>query len=252
MSRRTTATLLGALLVVATLAGGVAVAELGGSGAVQPEQAQTGDRTITVSGSGTAEATPDEAVVSLEVAATADTATAARERVASNASAVRAALADLGLGEEQVRTAGYDLHQRPAERVRGAPEEAEMVYHATHALRVELTDVDRAGAVIDAAVDSGASGVNGVRFTLSDATRQRLQQDALRAAMDDAETKAATLASSAGLALGDASSISTVDRGTPTPYLEAPARYAGDARTELPTGPVTVSTAVQVTYNATA
>jgi uncharacterized protein YggE len=251
MRRRTTAALLGALLVVATLAGGVAVAELSGSGAALPQHAGTGDRTISVSGTGTAEATPDEVHVRLGVSATADTATAAREQVASNASSVRSALANLGVGDEQVRTAGYDLHQRPAERVRTTSENPELVYHASHTLRVELTDVDGAGAVIDAAVDNGASGVTGVQFTLADATRQRLQRDALRAAMDDAETAAATLASSAGLALGDASSISTVDPGVPGASVET-ASYAADARTELSAGPLAVSTTVHVTYNATA
>lgn len=249
MVRRTTVTLLGALLVAATLAGGVVVGELGGSGA---NSDQAPDRTITVSATGDAEADPDKVVVRVAVTHTADSATAARKAVARNVSDLRAALADVGVGDDQIRTVDYNLYRDEEKRepTRKTDEDSAVVYRASHELAVELTNVDRAGTVIDTAVDSGASRVSNVRFTLTESTRKELQREALEDAMEGAAAKAGTIAESADLALGDVRSVTTVER-TVRPYrVEASAGLAAGGDTEVSAGPVTVTTSVTVTYNA--
>lgn len=249
MVRRTTIALVGALLVVATLAGGVVMGDAGNSA----EQKNATDRTITVSATGTAETNPDKAVVRVAVEHTADNASEAREAVAENVSEVRSALADIGIGEDQVRTDDYDIYRHERRQpTRGGEGEAEVVYRASHSLSIELSEVDRSGEVIDVAVANGATSVRNVQFTLSDETREELKQQALENAMDGADAKAQTIASSAELTLGQVRTVDAQDRHRPVRAVETAAGYSAGADTDISAGPVTVSTSVTVTYDAEA
>jgi uncharacterized protein YggE len=252
MTRRTVPALLGALLVVATLAGaGVVIGQTGATDASTP------DRSITVTGSSTAEAQPDQAVLRIAVEETAENAADARDAVAENVSAVRTALTDLGIGEDQIRTVDYDLHEDERRAERRARERGESsgevstVYRASHELAVEMEDTDAVGMALDRAIDNGAT-VRNVQFTLSEDTRDQLRTEALEDAVDDARGEADTIAASAGLDVTGLHTVETRDR------RPAPRRYelaaAGDATagTDIATGPVSVTATVEATYNATA
>lgn len=235
---------------MATVAGaGVVVADMGGG------ENASGDRTVSVSATGTAKAQPDKAIVRVVVETTAATATDARTDVAENVTSVRSTLEAAGLNESQIRTVDYNLY-RDEKRVRtptGATKTGEVAYHASHELLIEVNDVEDVGGTIDTAVTSGATSVHDVRFTLSDATRERLQTQALQDAMASGHSKAETLANSADLTLGAASDVRTYDRHVGVRRVEMTA-YAGDAggSTDISSGPVSVTASVDVTYNATA
>jgi hypothetical protein len=256
MQRTTTAVLIAALLVLAAAVGSAGMAMALTDGSADPAAAQspgdsTDSRTITVSASGSAETDPDEAVLRLAVTVTAPDATTARNQVAENVSAIKAALADLGIEESAIRTTDYriyrDDHPRPTEK----GEEVAPVYRARHTLRVEVADVDSVGQVLDAAVDAGATDIQDVQFTLAEDTRDDLRDQALTAAMERARSQADTLASSADLTVVGVSDVSTVDFDRPVVrYETAMAASGGD--TEISTGPVSVTAQVTVVYNATA
>jgi uncharacterized protein YggE len=251
-------------LAALALAGVVLLAGcVGGIGSTAPandDPAAVGDAagddgtTVAVAGQATVEAEPDAATVSLSVQAQGDDAATVRDRLAENVSDVRAALADLGLDDEQVTTDHFRVRQtRPHERERGdAPD-----YVGVHALTVELDDVDAVGDVVDAAVGAGATDVDHVTFRLSDERRAELRDEALTDAMGDARDEAELLAAAEGLTLANAASISTdevsVDRPTrEVAYADAAATPApGGASTSVAPGDVTVRVSVQVVYNAT-
>lgn len=200
--------------------------------------------TVSVSASGSVTVEPDLAVVNLAVEATADSADEARARVADDVTAVRASLAELGLEDEAVTTAFFTI--QPEYDYSG--ERRELVgYRATHALTVEA-DVDQAGTVIDAAVGAGAVRVDGVRFTLTDETRQSAREQALAKAMGNAAADAGAIADAADLTVDGVRSVST---GGPvvTPF-EGRVEMARDAggQTTIESGPVTVSASVSVVY----
>jgi uncharacterized protein YggE len=204
------------------------------------------DPTIAVTASADVEAEPDLAVVRVAVEATADSAAAAREQVATDTDAVRAALANASLPEEAVTTAGFTV--QPQYDYSGDTPEL-VGYRATHALRIEVADVDRAGEIVDLAVDSGATSVDGVQFTLAEETRDELRSQALAGAVDAARTDAETVASATGLSVTGVQRVETSRNGfTPGPVFEA----ADSGRTTFSPGPVTISATVSVTYRATA
>jgi uncharacterized protein YggE len=164
-----------------------------------PAAASSGEEhTITVTGRGTATTVPDNADWSLGVYTEGRT---ARRTLSTNSAAmsrVIAALRDAGVSRDELRTEDVLLSPRfDSGGVTG--------YSASNTVRATL-DVDEMAAVIDVGVAAGANRLWGP--LLRPAQEQRLYQQALSAAYERARDKARTLAAKAGLALGQARSIS--------------------------------------------
>lgn len=242
------AVLVAGLLVAAGVAGAAALG-VGPAAATQPTDSS---KSITVSAAGDVEATPDQAVVRVAVTATGNDSTAVRESLAADVQSVRDALEDADVSGDDIRTADFDIRQE-RERTRSGTEYGD--YRGTHALEITTDDTAAAGELVDLAVDSGADQIDGISFTLSDEKREQLHNDALEAAMDNADSRADTLATAGDLVATEVHSIHSADTGyrpyrTESAYVSA----AGDAAggTAVESGPVTVTADVRVTYNATA
>jgi len=207
------------------------------------------DRVVDVRATGEVTADPDRAIIDVGVRATADDPETARERLQENVSSMRAALADIGIADDQVETDHYVIRQDRESR----RNEDVTRYVAIHAFQVETDDVDGVGTVIETAVNNGATDVNHVRFTLSDERRADLREDALTAAMDNARADADVLAENADLSIEGVSAVSTGSVDVRPYHAEAMTASADAAGgTEVESGPVSVTAQVQVTYNATA
>lgn len=205
--------------------------------------AQPFDRSITVDAIGTAETAPDMAVIDVAVTVEGDNQSEIRDTLAEDAADLRATLDNLSVEYETTR---YSIEQPPRFEERDRPP-----YRGVHAFEVRLDDVDRAGAVADAAVDAGAE-IGGIELTLSEATRQQLRDDAIGNAMADARHQAETVAASTDL---NVSGVLTVDaaqqRYEPVDYeYAAAAQEDAGSSTQVDTGDVTVSYDVTVTYSA--
>lgn len=240
------ASLVGTGVVLGDAGIGDQTRRLGGS------EAGSSGRTITVSASGDAETEPDKAIVRVSVEATADDPTVARQRVATNASSMRRALVDLGLDEGAIRTVDFDIYE---DRLRPPEPDARprTTYRARHSFAIEVSDIDQVGAVIDTAVDRGATSVHGVEFTLSAEARGELQREALGEAMSNARDQADALAGSAGLTITDVRTARTGSTSGPRPVPMLASGDGGSAGgTSIDSGPVTVAATVTVSYNASA
>jgi hypothetical protein len=222
------------------------------AGCVSPLQTEstdgtTSDTTITVSGYGEVTADADLAVVGLSVAATAETADAAREQVATDTERMRTALRDAGVADDAVTTASFRISPQ-YDNVQDRRERTG--YEAVHAFRVE-TAPDRAGTIVDVAVSNGASRVDGVQFTLTDETRESLRAEALTRAVTAARADAETIAAAENLSVEGLHTATTSDGPTPIrPMVERSVDSAADPGTVLEPGPVTVSASVTATYTA--
>lgn len=213
------------------------------------QQLDRGDRTIRVSATGQAEAEPDQAVVQVAAIARADDADAVRQRLAENVSQMREALREAGVDDDQIRTVVYDISQ---EYRRDEGERRPAGFQGTHAFEITLSDADRAGEIVDAAVSNGADRVDRVELTLSDERRRAVRDEALQDAMADARHDAEIVAEAANLTVTGVHSAATGDlhfEPVRTERLEADA--ATEATTQIESGPVTVTAQVQVVYNAT-
>lgn len=234
-----TRTILAAVLV-AVLVGAAGTAVAVGSG-----DGQSTNRTITVAGTGDVKVAPDAAVVRLSVTASGSDAGNVSDAVATDAAALREALQAFGLDEEDIRTVNYDIHS-DRDRPGSGP------YEARQTFAVTLGDVDRAGALIDAAVDAGADDVHGVSFTLSADAREQARDEALRNAVENARGEATVLAAASDLQVGGVHAVSTTGSDV-RPYRMEAVAFAGDgggASTRIDSRDVTVTAQVEVVFGA--
>ena len=193
---------------------------------------------ITVSGNGVVRATPDRAEISFGVVTQGRTASQA---LAANDTAIQrvvAALRAAGIARADIQTRSFSLSPRFSE------EGDELLgYTAQNTVAIQLRALDRAGAVIDAAVGAGANQVYGPSLSRSDA--RELYRNALRAGVEDARTKAQAIATAAGVSLGGV--VGVVEQGSES---EPPAMASADARVASPIEPGTqaIAATVAVTF----
>jgi len=219
-----------------------------------PDQ-QDDSQAIQVAGTGSTEASPDEAVVRVGVVVLGDDIESVQSELAANATAVREALRDQGVEADRIRTVRYDLGQNYRYDPDRRPSEPR--YRGQHTFAVTLDDPDRAGDVVVTAVQNGATRVRGVQFTLSDEKRTDLRADAVEAAVENARTEADTAAGAAGLSITGVDTVRTTELQA-EPYrvhdsrlLSSQVASGGGTSPAISQGPVTVTARVLVTYNAT-
>jgi uncharacterized protein YggE len=195
---------------------------------------------ITVTGVGRIDSVPDQAEFSLGITTKAAT---AREALAANSDRMRrliAALKAAGVAERDVKTQNVSI----APNYDGDPEPAG--YSASNTVSVVIRDLDRAGAVHEAASRAGANNVYGPSLTR--ANRESLGAQALEKAVENARKRAETLARAANVRLGPVTAIvEAVERGG---YELFAARTAQDSAADVPIekGTEEISASVTVTF----
>jgi len=202
------------IVLVAAALGAVVVSQAGCSPATaQIETPDEEQRTVSVSGSGTVSAAPDEVTLRLGVETMAETASEALSQNNEQMEAVIAALTEAGVPEENVQTQTVQLRPRyeTPPRETGPAQERELIgYVASNIVEARTSDLEAVGRLLDEAVQAGANRIEGLRFEVSDAGE--LLDQAREAAWQDAEDKAQQLATLAGVELGQVLSISESTR----------------------------------------
>jgi uncharacterized protein len=216
------------------------------SGPVRPDGSAT-PRTITVPGRGTVRIEPDVGRVRLGVVVVASSPGEARAAAGAAMDATIAAIAGAGVERRDLRTslvaldAVRDYSQDATPRITG--------YQLTNTIEVVVRSVGDVGAVIDAALGSGATSVDGLSFELADPAP--FLADARRAAVADARSRAAVLAPEAGIDVGDVLAIVEdpgPPGGPPRPVAEMAFKVASDAATPVEAGLVEVEVRIAVTF----
>jgi uncharacterized protein YggE len=146
-----------------------------------------------VVGEAEAKAQPDTAVLVLSVVTQSRRAVEAQQTNARKSEAVIAAAKNEAGANMEVRTNNYGLHPQ-REWWGGQPRITG--YEARNTVTVTISDLDRVGAVIDAATQAGANSVEGINFVLRETNPAR--RETLAAATRQAMTKAETIAQALG------------------------------------------------------
>ncbi len=200
--------------------------------------------TVTVTGEATVEATPDMATISLGVTTDGDTAAVA---MAANTIALQAVMARLkaaGIEDRDLQTSnlslnpnwvGYDGSSTP--RIAG--------YVASNMLNVRVRALETLGTVLDASIADGANTMNGITFELS--TPRPVQDEARKAAVEDARARAELLVSASGGTLGKIVSITeNAGYGAPMPMFRTD---AAAAPVPVASGQIGLMASVTVVYD---
>ena len=195
---------------------------------------------ITVTGVGHVDSVPDEAEFSLGITTKGRT---TREALAANSERMRrliAALEAAGVAKRDIRT--QDVSIGPNYDGDAAPSG----YSASNTVSVRIREIDRAGAVLEAASRAGANNVYGPSLTREN--REALEAQALEKAVENARKRAETLARAADVSLGRVTAIvETVDRGGYELFAQ---RAAGEEASDVPIekGTEEIAASVTVTF----
>jgi len=203
---------------------------------------------ISVSGEGRASAAPDMAVLGLGVSAKAATVKAANSRVQEAMGDLLDSLEDNGVEEKDIQTSQFSIY--PEYDYRNG-EQILTGYRVSHMVQVKVLDIDKAGEVIDDAVEAGGDllQVQSISFTIDDTTA--LRSEARQKAVADAQAKAEELASLAGVSLGKPTYITeSISTPYPQPYFDRGGVYAMEEApvTEISAGELEVVVSVHITY----
>ena len=182
----------------------------------------------------------DTATVSLGVTTRHATATRALADTSARTRRVLDALDAQGIAKADIQTETVSLSR--SVRRTGKHRRKRVVYTASNSVDVTVHDVSKTGAVIQAAVNAGATRVSGVEFSASNS--DALYDKALGVAYDNARTKAAALAERAGMKLGDPISI---QEGQQDVFAESDLAQSAPAAAAPPIEPGTATVTAIVT-----
>jgi uncharacterized protein YggE len=152
---------------------------------------------ISTQGQASFKLAPDVAWVSVTAEARASKPGEAQRKGADTMTSVQAAIKAIGIPANAFKTSQYSLqpdmeYVNGSARVRG--------YIARNTLEVRVDEIDKLGAVIDAAGASGAASVSGMRFDVKN--RESVEREALAAAAKDGLDRARAIASGLGQTIG--------------------------------------------------
>ena len=238
------AALLGIALMV------LCAAVIGSVTAQLPQESR--DKLIHVSGTGKVTTTPDEAVVVFAVETENTDVKAAQQQNAERMDAVVNALKGAGIPEKDIRTAGYNIIPVTENDNRGLTTSKVKYYRVINSLEVTLNDVNRAGEIVDLAVENGANKVNRFSFTLSDAKQQQFRSQALTAAVAQARGDADAVAAAIGKTIVDVKEVNIGGSYVPLVYdgrYDMMEKAAGSAvATPMEAGEIDVTATVSISY----
>lgn len=229
-------------IVALALLNGIALYYLSSSagGPTMISKQEPSTNVISVSGTGFAYAAPDMAYVSISVVTESTTAAEAQQKNTDTMNNVIEALKKIGVSKDDMKTEHYSL--RPVydpnkqQRIVG--------YECRNTLRVTWRRIDEVGVVLDTAVKAGANSVGSVTFGLSKQKLDVLTTQAIKEAVNDAEMKAQSLASSLKLTI-----VGKVSASIGAPYVPQAAAYELRATaTPIVPGELQVTVTVHVIY----
>jgi uncharacterized protein YggE len=155
---------------------------------------------LNVNGDAKLSADPEKVKVSLGAETIASTAKESQQNNADVMQEVRNSLKSIGIASKDIKTTQYslDVVQHWDEKTGKYVIDG---YRTTQIIQIESTDINKAGDIIDKAVQSGANKVNGVVFSLTDEKIKELRLEALKEAGINAKEKADAIASSLGITI---------------------------------------------------
>ena len=234
MNRLRTILLISGVVLVAAAIAGVAQPHLGRSAT-----SSTGS-TITVTGNGTVDSTPDQASFDFGVTTNGAKAAQALSGNAARARAIIDALKKAGIPSADIQTTQVSLWPQTSSNGRIITG-----YQASNSVNVTAA-LGKSSALVDAAVGAGANNVDGP--SLDTAQKSALYNKALDRALGDAKQKAQAIASAAGLTLGSA--LKVREGGQATPVVYGAALAAPKAAPPIEAGTQKIQASVTVTYSA--
>jgi uncharacterized protein YggE len=206
--------------------------------------------TIDVTGTYTSYADPDKVEIYLGAQTDSTDASDSQQQNAVILQKIRSGLASKGISSTSIQTTQYSLEKITEwDEIRRI--NVDKGYRTTHILKIKLTDINKAGEIVDVAVENGANRVDSIVFGLSDSKAKTMRTQALTVAAKNSREKADAIASGLGISITKVNSASEGYVGV-TPYY-ATKNLGGTMEsaavpTEISAGQIEISASVSVSY----
>jgi len=204
---------------------------------------------LNVNGEAKISADPEKVEVYLGAETDAKTAKESQQDNADIMQAIRDSLKLIGISSEDIETTEYSLTV-----IQHWDEDTEKYvitgYRTTHIIKIESTDINKAGDIIDKAVQNGANKVSNVVFSLTDEKIEKMRLDALKKAGINAKEKADAIADSLDVTIKRVYQVSE-SYVYYSPYVQRGYEMAvsgAAAPTEISPGQIEVSASLSVSY----
>jgi uncharacterized protein YggE len=199
---------------------------------------------ITITASGSSTLTPDGVRLEIYVSARSGDVDSARDQMAAVASRVRQALLDEGVEVRDLATRSVAIS--PEYEYSSGRQEL-LGYRASQDFTVIVRDADRAGAILDAAVDAGGNNLQVLSTSPVVLDPAAAREEARENAIDAARRQAESYADLLDAELGRVEFI-TESASVPGPVYAAPSEAradAADTKVDLGQQEVTVSVTIR-------
>ncbi len=207
---------------------------------------------LQVTGASQKEFAPDQAEVVVTVETRGATAKQAQDLNSEKSKAVLKALGivDKVKGETvTIETRDYSVSPEYDYSVDAPAHDTIKGYLASNAILVRTSDTEGAGKYLETAVNTGATRVDGLQFSLSDHALEAAKDEVLKLSVDAAKQKANTLATASGVTLGRVHDVRTTDYGADL-FSSCGGGSCGFSRSAIgiQPGKITVRVTVDLTY----
>ena len=207
------------------------------------------EASVTASGTGTAEAAPDIAVLHFGVTARRPTVAEGRDEVARGVARLIALARDTGLKDDDIATAALSV--RPDHEFEPETRTSKLVgYVVSRHVTLKLRDISRLGELTEQALGVGVTEASPASFDSS--RRDELETEALAAAARDARRRAEVMAQALGVRLGPPLQIQALGVAAPPgPMLMRGAMAEADSMSGAETyqpGLISVSAGVTASF----
>ena len=148
--------------------------------------------TISVSGSAIASSNPDTLIIVLGVESEAKTANESLSQNSNSLNSVISSLSNSGISEDDIQTSNFSIYPL-YDSIKDSDGNWQQIlngYRVSNILSIKTEKIDSAGDIIDAAVSSGANRVDNISFQLSDDKSQKISDNLIADAINDATQKA--------------------------------------------------------------
>lgn len=197
-------------------------------------------RIIAVTGNGEISAPPNYAQLQLEVSTEGKGVSEAQQENANTMNQVIQSILALNIARENIQTTAYNIFPS-YDFIEG--KQVFRGYEVTNAITVKIEDVSQVGKVIDTAVYNGANRVSTIQFRVENP--DAYYQQALRLALQNAQTKAKTIAETMQLPLQE-QPIEIVEEHEANPVLFKSVAMAN--QTPIEQGEISIRAAVRVKF----
>ncbi len=204
-------------------------------------------RTITVSGQGKVNISPDLATISFAVVSQGEKAEAVTKENTEKINRAIKFVKEQGVEEKDIKTTDYNLYPR-YQWIEKTNENKIIGYELRQTVSVKMRDLEKVDEIVGGLTSVGINEIHSLTFTVEDPEAQKNQ--AREEAFSNARIKAAAMARSNGVRLARVINFSESGDGyPPIPiYYEKAVGIGGDSAPDIQPGEQEVTVNVSVTY----